>query len=68
MSDLTPDQRARLQQIANVTQKLDGCPQGAMPVCGDLVDMGLVKVHDNSIFLMLWVEPTSEGWAEVTGE
>lgn len=59
---MTPDQLERLQQIARVTRQLDGCPSSAMPRCGDLVKLGLVKVHDLPAYLTLWVEPTAKGW------
>lgn len=59
---LTADQTARLRQIARVTRRLDGCPSSMMPVCGDLVELGLVVVHDRSAYLTLWVEPSSLGW------
>jgi len=68
---MSVDQRRRLRQIADVTRSLDGCPMGAMPECGDLIEMGLVILHDHPEADMLWVEPSREGWAEAgrpTGE
>ena len=59
---MTEDQRQRLQHIADVTLRLDGCPMGAMPECGDLIEMGLVTLHDHPKALMLWVEPSRAGW------
>ena len=62
---MTDDQQQRLRQIAEVTRRLDGCPMGAMPECGDLIEMGLVTLHDHPKALMLWVEPSREGWEAV---
>tara|TARA_R110000823_G_scaffold270296_1_gene389930 strand:- start:51 stop:245 length:195 start_codon:yes stop_codon:yes gene_type:complete len=61
---MSEDQRQRLRQIADVTRRLDGCPMGAMPECGDLIKMGLVILHDLPQYSMLWVEPSREGWLE----
>ena len=63
---MSDDQRQRLRQIADVTRRLDGCPSSLMPECGDLIEMGLVTLHDDHPqYFTLWAEPSREGWQEV---